>query len=104
MSWARSRPRSSTARPRCLIALHAADIGATYVDTYGPSVDHGVCAPEAQKWMYGVKDDLTGQGDQTDPPAGLCTEIPGTGEACTFVHPNASGADSEARQVRAAFE
>ncbi|MFF7634667.1 hypothetical protein ACFZB9_16140 [Kitasatospora sp. NPDC008050] len=46
----------------------------------------------------------TGQGDQTDPPAGLCTEIPGTGEACTFVHPNASGADNQARQVQAAFE
>ncbi|WP_232246676.1 SGNH/GDSL hydrolase family protein [Kitasatospora mediocidica] len=78
--------------------------GATYVDTYTSSVDHGVCASGDQKWMYGVKDNLTGDGDQTDPPAGLCKEIPGTGESCTFVHPNASGADNQAQQVAAALE
>ncbi|WP_329560660.1 SGNH/GDSL hydrolase family protein [Kitasatospora sp. NBC_01266] len=88
-----------------LIAQQADDNGATYVDTYGPSVDHGVCAAEGpQKWMYGVRDDLTGQGDQTDPPSALCSQIPGNGEACTFVHPNAYGADSQARQVQDAFE
>ncbi|MFJ6570118.1 SGNH/GDSL hydrolase family protein [Streptomyces sp. NPDC091292] len=86
-----------------LIAEHAEAGGATYVDTYGPSVDHGLCSGAEQKWMYGVKDDLTGEGDQTDPPAGLCEAIPGNGEACTFVHPNAHGADNQARQVRAAF-
>ncbi|MEV4558250.1 SGNH/GDSL hydrolase family protein [Kitasatospora sp. NPDC049285] len=85
-----------------LIADHAADAGATYVDTYSSSVDHGVCAGE-QKWMYGVKDDLTGDGDQTDPPAGFCRDIPGNGETCTFVHPNALGADNQARQVAAAL-
>jgi len=78
--------------------------GATYVDTYTSSTAHGVCATGEQKWMYGVKDDLTGTGDQTDPPAGLCKDIPGEGEACTFVHPNVRGADNQARQVAAAFE
>lgn len=86
-----------------LIARQADDNGATYVDTYGPSVDHGVCAGD-QKWMYGVKDDLTGEGGQTDPPSGLCAEIPGDGETCTFVHPNASGAANQADQVRSAFD
>lgn len=87
-----------------LIAEQAAAHGATYVDTYGPSTAHGLCAAEGERWMYGVRDDLTGDGDQTDPPSPLCDAIPGTGAACTFVHPNALGADNEARQVRAAFE
>ncbi|MFJ5197756.1 hypothetical protein ACIQCQ_37685 [Streptomyces sp. NPDC088394] len=87
-----------------LISGQADAHDATYADTYGPSVDHGVCAGEGQKWMYGVKDDLTGQGDQTDTPSDLCREIPGNGEACTFVHPNAQGADNQARQVQAAFQ
>jgi hypothetical protein len=86
-----------------LIRQQAEAHGATYVDTYSSSVDHGVCQSGDQKWMYGVKDNLTGDGDQTDPPSGFCKEIPGTGEACTFVHPNALGADNQARQVEAAF-
>ncbi|WP_242641274.1 SGNH/GDSL hydrolase family protein [Streptomyces kasugaensis] len=87
-----------------LIERHAVEHGATYVDIYGPSAGHGLCAPEGERWMYGVKDDLTGDGDQTDTPSELCDEIPGNGAACTFVHPNAHGADNQARQVRAAFE
>lgn len=87
-----------------LIARQATGHGAAYVDTYGPSAAHGLCAPAGERWMYGVRDDLTGNGDQTDPPSPLCSAIPGNGEACTFVHPNASGADNQARQVRAAFE
>ncbi|WP_405580702.1 SGNH/GDSL hydrolase family protein [Streptomyces sp. NBC_01190] len=74
-----------------------------YVDTYTSSEAHGVCAAGAAKWMYGVRDDLTGEGDQTDTPSPACEEIPGTGEACTFVHPNASGLDNQARQVIAAL-
>ncbi|QMU73519.1 SGNH/GDSL hydrolase family protein [Streptacidiphilus sp. P02-A3a] len=86
-----------------LIRYQAEAHGATYVDVYSSSVTHGVCADADQKWMYGVKDDLTGPGDQTDPPVGLCKDIPGTGESCTFVHPNVYGAENEARQVVAAF-
>ncbi|MEV8600699.1 SGNH/GDSL hydrolase family protein [Streptomyces griseoviridis] len=91
-------------RLNSLIAEQAAAHGATYVDTYGPSRAHGLCAGAGQKWMYGVRDDLTGDGDQTDPPARLCALLPGTGATCTFVHPNALGADNQARQLRAAFE
>ncbi|MFF2526082.1 SGNH/GDSL hydrolase family protein [Streptomyces liangshanensis] len=86
------------------IGAQAADHGATYVDTYASSAAHGLCEPAAERWMYGVKDDLTGDGDQTDPPSEFCEQIPGNGEACTFVHPNAAGADNQARQVKAAFE
>ena len=86
-----------------LIERQADEHGAVYVDTYSSSVDHGVCAAGDQKWIYGIKDDLTGTGDQTDPPSGLCADIPGSGEACTFVHPNAYGADNQARQVAAAL-
>ncbi len=100
MPWLDSLER----RLNDLIRYQAEEHGATYVDTYSSSVGHGVCASADQKWMYGVKDDLTGQGDQTDPPAGFCKEIPGTGETCTFVHPNVYGAENEARQVAAAFQ
>jgi len=86
-----------------LIEYQADEHGATYVDTYSSSVDHGVCAGADQKWIYGVKDDLTGDGDQTDPPSGICADIPGTGEACTFVHPNVYGAENQARRVAAAL-
>ncbi len=87
-----------------LLERQAADHDATYVDTYESSVDHGVCESAPQRWMYGVRSDLTGDGDQTDPPSEICSQIPGDGAACTFVHPNASGADNQARQVRSAFE
>ncbi|MFI5753945.1 SGNH/GDSL hydrolase family protein [Streptomyces sp. NPDC051569] len=88
-----------------LIDRQAAEHGAIYVDTYESSVDHGLCAPAGERWMYGVRDDLTGNGDQTDsPPSELCRQLPGNGEACTFVHPNASGADNQARRLRAAFD
>lgn len=86
-----------------LVAKHAADHGDTYVDTYGPSVDHGVCESGDAKWMYGIKDNLTGEGDQTDPPAGPCLQVPGQGASCTFVHPNARGLDNQARQVTGAL-
>lgn len=88
-----------------LLARQADEHGATYVDTYDSSVNHGLCEADAgDRWMYGVKDNLTGEGNQTDPPSEFCKKIPGRGEACTFVHPNAAGADNQARQVRAAFE
>lgn len=87
-----------------LLERQADDHGATYVDVYASSTAHGLCEPAAERWMYGVRDDWTGEGDQTDTPSEFCAELPGDGEACTFVHPNASGADNQARQVRAAFE
>ncbi|MEU5207845.1 SGNH/GDSL hydrolase family protein [Streptomyces sp. NPDC020742] len=86
-----------------LLERHAAERGAAYVDTYGPSVGHGVCASKAVTWMYGIKDDLTGHGDQTDEPSEQCRKIPGSGAACTFVHPNARGLDNQARQVTRAL-
>ncbi|MBC3844270.1 SGNH/GDSL hydrolase family protein [Streptacidiphilus sp. 4-A2] len=86
-----------------LLRQQAEEHGATYVDTYGSSIEHGVCRSGDQKWMYGIKDNLTGDGDQTDPPAGICKDIPGAGEACTFVHPNVLGSENQARQVAAAF-
>ncbi|WP_328687561.1 SGNH/GDSL hydrolase family protein [Streptomyces caniferus] len=82
-----------------LLHRHAA----LYVDTYGPSVNHGVCESGDAKWMYGVRDNLTGDGHQTDEPSELCKSIPGSGEACTFVHPNARGLDNQARQVTRAL-
>ncbi|WP_183093991.1 SGNH/GDSL hydrolase family protein [Nocardioides stalactiti] len=36
------------------LASVAATHGATYVDLAGPSKDHGVCAPIAQKWVEGM--------------------------------------------------
>lgn len=86
-----------------LLLSQAAEHGDRYVDTYTSSASHGVCASGQAKWMYGVRDDLTGVGDQTDPPSPACADIPGDGEACTFVHPNASGLDNQAKQVIAAL-
>ncbi|MGW1372845.1 SGNH/GDSL hydrolase family protein [Streptomyces sp. NPDC002446] len=82
-----------------LLEKQARDHGTDYVDTYSTSVDHGVCESVDTKWMYGIKDDLTGDGEQTDPPTDLCRAVPGRGEACTFVHPNARGLDNQAREV-----
>ncbi|MEU8685314.1 SGNH/GDSL hydrolase family protein [Streptomyces sp. NPDC048611] len=90
-------------RLNALLEKRAAYRAATYVDTYGPSTAHGVCESGDAKWMYGVKDDLTGHGDQTDPPNEQCRSLPGTGEACTFVHPNARGLDNQTRQVARAL-
>ena len=86
-----------------LLERQAGHHGAAYVDTYGPSVGHGVCETGDAKWMYGIRDNLTGDGDQTDQPSEACRKIPGTGEACTFVHPNARGLDNQARQVTRAL-
>ncbi|MGG7573841.1 SGNH/GDSL hydrolase family protein [Streptomyces sirii] len=86
-----------------LLEKQAADHGTAYVDTYGPSAAHGVCESGDAKWMYGIKDDLTGDGDQTDPPAGMCRQIPGSGESCTLIHPNARGLDNQAREVTEAL-
>ncbi|MFE1173538.1 SGNH/GDSL hydrolase family protein [Streptomyces sp. NPDC058773] len=90
-------------RLNALLEKHAAYHAAVYVDTYGPSTAHGVCESGDAKWMYGIKDNLTGDGDQTDPPAELCRSLPGTGEACTFVHPNARGLDNQTQQVSRAL-
>ncbi|MFF5445279.1 SGNH/GDSL hydrolase family protein [Streptomyces sp. NPDC012888] len=86
-----------------LIRDHAVRAGDTYVDTYTPSVGRGVCAPAGQRWMYGIKDDLTGEGSQKDTPSSLCSLIPADGEACTFVHPNADGARGQAEAVSRAL-
>ncbi|MFJ6794655.1 SGNH/GDSL hydrolase family protein [Streptomyces sp. NPDC091268] len=73
--------------------------GAAYVDTYASSTGHGVCAPAGQRWMYGIKDNLTGPGEQSDPPSEICRSIPARGEACTVLHPNLSGATHQADLV-----
>ncbi|MFC5251094.1 SGNH/GDSL hydrolase family protein [Streptomyces nigrescens] len=90
-------------RLNALLEKHAAYHAASYVDTYGPSAAHGVCESGDAKWMYGIKDNLTGEGGQTDPPNEQCRSLPGAGEACTFVHPNARGLDNQTRQVSRAL-
>lgn len=99
MPWLDTLERELNGTLRSEAAVH----DDRYVDTYTSSAAHGVCASGQAKWMYGVRDDLTGTGDQTDPPSPACAEIPGDGEACTFVHPNASGLDNQAAQVIAAL-
>ncbi|MDJ0384157.1 SGNH/GDSL hydrolase family protein [Streptomyces sp. G-G2] len=75
-----------------------------YVDTYASSVGHGVCASAETRWMYGLKDHLTGEGTQGDPPADICRLIPADGEAaCTFLHPNLRGATHQADDVTKAL-
>ncbi|MFE4633983.1 SGNH/GDSL hydrolase family protein [Streptomyces sp. NPDC056773] len=77
--------------------------GAVYVDTYSSSTGHGVCASGEQRWMYGIKDSLTGPGEQSDPPSELCRSIPARGEACTVLHPNLRGATHQADRVTEAL-
>ncbi|MFD9355514.1 SGNH/GDSL hydrolase family protein [Streptomyces sp. NPDC060031] len=77
--------------------------GAVYVDTYASSTGHGVCAAAGQRWMYGIKDSLTGPGGQSDPPSQTCRSIPGRGEACTVLHPNLRGATHQADLVTRAL-
>lgn len=54
--------------------------GATYVDTYGPSIGHDACRSESVRWVEPV--------------------VPGSSAA--FVHPNAAGEAAMARIVEAA--
>ncbi|MET9466842.1 SGNH/GDSL hydrolase family protein [Streptomyces sp. NPDC006544] len=77
--------------------------GAEFVDTYASSVGHGVCVTGEQRWMYGIKDSLTGPGGQSDPPSELCRSIPAPGEACTALHPNVRGATHQADLVTQAL-
>ncbi|CAM5564847.1 hypothetical protein SAVIM338S_04712 [Streptomyces avidinii] len=77
--------------------------GAEFVDTYASSTGHGVCSTGEQRWMYGIKDSLTGPGGQSDPPSELCRSIPARGEACTAVHPNLRGVTHQADVVTQAL-
>uniref|UniRef100_A0AAU2JV23 SGNH/GDSL hydrolase family protein n=1 Tax=Streptomyces sp. NBC_00049 TaxID=2903617 RepID=A0AAU2JV23_9ACTN len=90
-------------RLNTLLRDQAQRSGAAYVDTYASSVGHGVCADGERRWMYGIKDTLTGPGDQGDPPSQLCRSVPSGGEACTFVHPNLRGVTHQADVVTAAL-
>lgn len=64
-----------------MLATEAAAHGATYVDTYTPSIGHDVCQPERNRWI--------------EPP------IPGTHAAP--IHPNAAGEAGDATAVEAAM-
>ncbi|MCX5122797.1 SGNH/GDSL hydrolase family protein [Streptomyces sp. NBC_00347] len=86
-----------------LLREQARRSGAVYVDTYSSSTGHGVCAAAEQRWMYGIKDSLTGPGEQSDPPSELCRSIPARGEACTVLHPNLRGATHQADRVTEAL-
>lgn len=77
--------------------------GAAYVDTYSSSTGHGVCTTGDRRWIYGIKDSLTGPGGQIDPPSELCRSIPAEGEACTVLHPNVRGATHQADLVTQAL-
>lgn len=90
-------------RVNTLLRAQAQRAGAVYVDTYTSSTGHGVCASPDQRWMYGIKDDLTGSGTQSDPPSGLCRLVPGDGEACTVLHPNLRGTTHQADLVTRAL-
>lgn len=106
---------------------HAAhEAGATYVDTYSSSVDHGACLPSngadqppnPDKWMYGVFDKLVLPPGVAKPAQAeyhcalrdqIENELPPlvpfiAGEACTLVHPNYYGARNQAEQAYRAFE
>ncbi|MGW6709416.1 SGNH/GDSL hydrolase family protein [Streptomyces sp. NPDC054956] len=86
-----------------LLREQAGRSGAVYVDTYTSSTGHGVCATGERRWMYGIKDSLTGSGAQSDPPSELCRSIPAKGEACTVLHPNLRGATHQADLVTEAL-
>ncbi|MEV0410115.1 SGNH/GDSL hydrolase family protein [Streptomyces sp. NPDC050448] len=90
-------------RVNTLLRTQAQRAGAVYVDTYTSSTGHGVCAAADQRWTYGIKDDLTGSGTQSDPPSGLCRLIPGDGDACTVLHPNLRGTTHQADLVTQAL-
>ncbi|MFE2284147.1 SGNH/GDSL hydrolase family protein [Streptomyces sp. NPDC059443] len=90
-------------RINALLREQARRSGAVYVDTYSSSTGHGVCATGERRWMYGIKDTLTGPGDQSDPPSELCRSIPAQGEACTVLHPNLRGATHQADLVTEAL-
>ncbi|MCX4780730.1 GDSL-type esterase/lipase family protein [Streptomyces sp. NBC_01264] len=90
-------------RVNTLLREQARRGGAVYVDTYFSSTGHGVCATAEQRWMYGIKDSLTGPGEQSDPPSELCRSIPARGEACTVLHPNLLGATHQADRVTEAL-
>ncbi|WP_406387116.1 SGNH/GDSL hydrolase family protein [Streptomyces sp. NBC_00211] len=90
-------------RVNTVLRAQAQRAGAVYVDTYASSTGHGVCAAPEQRWMYGIKDNLTGPGTQSDPPSGLCRMVPGNGEACTVLHPNLRGATHQADLVTRAL-
>lgn len=99
MPWLDSLER----RLNTLLREQARRGGAVYVDTYSSSTGHGVCATGEQRWMYGIKDSLTGPGEQSDPPSELCRSIPARGEACTVLHPNLRGATHQADRVTEAL-
>ncbi|MEU8841626.1 SGNH/GDSL hydrolase family protein [Streptomyces roseus] len=90
-------------RVNTVLRTQAERAGAVYVDTYASSTGHGVCAAPDQRWMYGLKDDLTGPGTQTDQPSDLCRAIPATGEACTALHPNLAGTTHQSDLVTQAL-
>ncbi|MYT25053.1 SGNH/GDSL hydrolase family protein [Streptomyces sp. SID7760] len=90
-------------RVNTVLRTQAERAGAVYVDTYASSTGHGVCAAPDQRWMYGLKDDLTGPGTQTDQPSDLCRALPATGEACTGLHPNLVGATHQSDLVTQAL-
>ncbi|MFG2710218.1 SGNH/GDSL hydrolase family protein [Streptomyces goshikiensis] len=99
MPWLDSLER----RLNTMLRDQARRAGASYVDTYAGSAGHGVCASGEGRWMYGIKDTLTGGGTQSDPPSGLCRSIPARGEACTVIHPNLRGVTHQAELVTQAL-
>lgn len=64
-----------------MLAQQAAANGATYIDTYTPSIGHDVCQTESVRWI--------------EPP------IPGS--IAAPIHPNAAGEAADAQDVAAAF-
>jgi hypothetical protein len=73
--------RGVESRLNAMLDDQAATAGATFVDTYAPSVGHDVCRLPARKWVEGFVPTA---------PAGA-------------VHPNALGMANDAEQVLAAL-
>lgn len=73
--------RTVQARLNAMLAEQAAAAGATFVDTYSPSVGHDVCRLPGEKWVEGIL--------PTAP--------------ASPVHPNALGMANSAQQVLAAL-
>ncbi|HEY2578239.1 MAG TPA: SGNH/GDSL hydrolase family protein [Streptosporangiaceae bacterium] len=65
-----------------MLAAQAAANGATFVNTYTPSIGHDACKPESVRWIEPV--------------------LPGTDSAP--VHPNAAGEAADARVAEAAMQ
>ncbi|MEU3446343.1 SGNH/GDSL hydrolase family protein [Streptomyces thermolilacinus] len=84
------------------ISRVTAFFGDRYVDLYGSSVDHHVCAPAGTKWVEGICGDAADHWPAalTRPVRFDCSVL---GKRITLVHPNAEGHANAAVHVERAI-